>query len=268
MYSISRFLSTLSLRRATRGAWCCAGLLDISIHALLAESDLRSICLGSAGWISIHALLAESDNPDWFGRLVPAGFLSTLSLRRATRQALPLVIIFKISIHALLAESDVFISSRSFQYHDFYPRSPCGERLPLCGRGYKEMIFLSTLSLRRATLPPTTLAPSSSYFYPRSPCGERLVPVLLSFSYSIISIHALLAESDGLPGDFNREPGISIHALLAESDMVLDCELQDAYKFLSTLSLRRATADGQHVVPYHENFYPRSPCGERLQNLS
>ena len=56
-------------------------------------------------------------------------------------------------------------------------------------------------------------------FYPRSPCGERLVPVLLSFSYSIISIHALLAESD-----FAAQRPVRHHA-----------------KFLSTLSLRRAT---------------------------
>ena len=57
----------------------------ISIHALLAESD---VCLYrlplTALFISIHALLAESDPPvrdiiQWEGI-----FLSTLSLRRAT----------------------------------------------------------------------------------------------------------------------------------------------------------------------------------------
>ena len=58
---------------------------EISIHALLAESDDkvgRWITPGIA--ISIHALLAESDNAD--GRSAGSGhkFLSTLSLRRAT----------------------------------------------------------------------------------------------------------------------------------------------------------------------------------------
>ena len=79
-----RFLSTLSLRRATGngGAVICSA--DISIHALLAESDglpCRGSCDGQhfyprspcgerrqqfhrrllAQEISIHALLAESD---------------------------------------------------------------------------------------------------------------------------------------------------------------------------------------------------------------
>ena len=34
--------------------------------------------------------------------------------------------------------------------------------------------------------------------------------------------------------------------------------------FLSTLSLRRATAPNRHPCPRSKNFYPRSPCGERL----
>ena len=59
----------------------------------------------------------------------------------------------------------------------------------------------------------------------------------------IISIHALLAESDGQEGRGMRLPvPISIHALLAESDM---SSLMNAWRlmlFLSTLSLRRATS--------------------------
>ena len=56
----------------------------ISIHALLAESDLNNINSSvTAADISIHALLAESDPM--------AAFRQTLS---------------PISIHALLAESD------------------------------------------------------------------------------------------------------------------------------------------------------------------
>ena len=56
--------------------------------------------------ISIHALLAESDH--W------AGFL---------------VVGRSISIHALLAESDSSNESGENTNNDFYPRSPCGERL-------------------------------------------------------------------------------------------------------------------------------------------
>ena len=101
--------------------------------------------------ISIHALLAESD-----GHLAVAlhnvnVFLSTLSLRRATRARRQLYVHHIISIHALLAESD----------------------------GYQ----------RYAELPKP------------------------------ISIHALLAESDNQPDGNDSDRAISIHALLAESDI-------------------------------------------------
>ena len=60
----------------------------------------------------------------------------------------------------------------------------------------------------------------------------------------IISIHALLAESDNARPDIRRPYAISIHALLAESDCY---------------SLRHS-AQGRH-------FYPRSPCGERRVSI-
>ena len=102
------------------------------------------------------------------------------------------------------------------------------------------------------------------YFYPRSPCGERLLRRFPNMSLRIISIHALLAESDGgrcpprhrhgrflstlslrratLSQDYTEQPtDISIHALLAESDLDALCARCPGLKFLSTLSLRRAT---------------------------
>ena len=66
-------------------------------------------------------------------------------------------------------------------------------------------------------MPPAT-APTAVYFYPRSPCGERRSSFVLHLSNQIISIHALLAESDDdlqVPASVSK---ISIHALLAESD--------------------------------------------------
>ena len=58
------FLSTLSLRRATKAIIECNGGDPISIHALLAESDLpQSKRRAPTDAISIHALLAESDHP-------------------------------------------------------------------------------------------------------------------------------------------------------------------------------------------------------------
>ena len=58
-----------------------------------------------------------------------------------------------------------------------------------------------------------------------------------------ISIHALLAESDKSSWSLTRlNRNISIHALLAESDGLGFCYHCDDVAFLSTLSLRRATA--------------------------
>ena len=102
------------------------------------------------------------------------------------------------------------------------------------------------------------------YFYPRSPCGERPVTSVARVATTVISIHALLAESDydtsslmqcqakflstlslrratGYGQYCIRARGISIHALLAESDVVDTVKLADPVLFLSTLSLRRAT---------------------------
>ena len=56
--------------------------------------------------ISIHALLAESDIRNTPALLGNQQFLSTLSLRRATDDILAGVNELLISIHALLAESD------------------------------------------------------------------------------------------------------------------------------------------------------------------
>ena len=56
-----------------------------------------------------------------------------------------------------------------------------------------------------------------------------------------ISIHALLAESDHLHGNEQPHFSISIHALLAESDALGAVTSPAVRRFLSTLSLRRAT---------------------------
>ena len=58
---------------------------------------------------------------------------------------------------------------------------------------------------------------------------------------------------------------ISIHALLAESDNDAKRQTYHLNEFLSTLSLRRATAEMPGKGKGKTNFYPRSPCGERLK---
>ena len=56
---------------------------------------------------------------------------------------------------------------------------------------------------------------------------------------------------------------ISIHALLAESDHFVTLSALASKQFLSTLSLRRATTVQHTQIDKLDNFYPRSPCGER-----
>ena len=174
-YQQDEFLSTLSLRRATKPMQANSLKLYISIHALLAESDNGYVryCI-HARVISIHALLAESDCVISVQIGGNVGFLSTLSLRRAT------------------AASITPTASR----RNFYPRSPCGERPTLPGKAVTTRGFLSTLSLRRATAIHNAKINKHNNFYPRSPCGERQVSESIGTLRTVISIHALLAESD------------------------------------------------------------------------
>ena len=193
--------------------------------------------------ISIHALLAESDTfacwyiKEWqhFYPRSPCGERHTVpDLGKRD---------IRISIHALLAESDPRSSKTARRFPYFYPRSPCGERLCIHFVHLRKNIFLSTLSLRRATYHEKTTADCFSIsihallaesdnvtcgdrhklrdFYPRSPCGERP-----------LSVH-----------DGRRHRYFYPRSPCGERQLAArDC-LANAV-FLSTLSLRRAT--------YHE----------------
>ena len=100
--------------------------------------------------------------------------------------------------------------------------------------------FLSTLSLRRATVHSVTLS--------------ALAP---------ISIHALLAESDGIGLVFLWWGVRFLSTLSLRRATILPHNGRKITKFLSTLSLRRATNPGGHAPSPPRHFYPRSPCGER-----
>ena len=169
-------------------------------------------------------------------------FLSTLSLRRATSgfqrtvnvkrifyprspcgerrpPAPPRQEFYKFSIHALLAESDNRI--------DCYPQPTSS--------------FLSTLSLRRATIVGEAGNNAIRVFYPRSPCGERLrkcqiIPIIQDF-LSTLSLRratpvryagdctATLFYPRSPCGERRSNQPATMHT----------------WHFLSTLSLRRAT---------------------------
>ena len=145
------FLSTLSLRRATG----VVGIIGRLLSRFLSTLSLRRATVPVIGCLSFIQ------------------FLSTLSLRRATFFRFCWHFWVCISIHALLAESDGKEHAIKRYTIYFYPRSPCGERQRNPSKTRLKLIFLSTLSLRRAT----------AAVWPQPPA----IP---------ISIHALLAESD------------------------------------------------------------------------
>ena len=149
-----------------------------------------------------------------------------------------------------------------------------------------KLVFLSTLSLRRATVARKYKITTQKHFYPRSPCGERHITVDdISVCVTFLSTLSLRrATSFRLRGISQNH--ISIHALLAESDCCAKIQNYNSEAFLSTLSLRRATLFLRSVcfviLPFlstlslrratiiasigdgaFQDFYPRSPCGER-----
>ena len=194
----------------------------------------------------------------------------------------------------------------------FYPRSPCGERQCLPGFCRITPEFLSTLSLRRATgrsWPKqsnhhkflSTLSLRRATQCGRAGIGEQ-VEFLSTLSlrratssieevskYVVISIHALLAESDAPPTMWSTTTYKFLSTLSLRRATVEKVPADVFYQaFLSTLSLRRATvgvaqgaiagnisihallaeSDGiRHINQTRsKHFYPRSPCGERLEN--
>ena len=214
----SQFLSTLSLRRATTAI----SAPKKSQKFLSTLSLRRATCACQTAkngiTISIHALLAESDNSRHYcclkiGISIHA-LLAESDLRLKNRQKR-----HNISIHALLAESDGGKRQDLPLDTHFYPRSPCGERHNADWR-WPEYF---------------------NHFYPRSPCGERPASDSLSDTSDVISIHALLAESD-------------IRATILEEVTL--------YFYPRSPCGERP----QHKCCGHRSnyFYPRSPCGERL----
>ena len=123
-----------------------------------------------------------------------------------------------ISIHALLAESDSRTKSVFTEVGDFYPRSPCGERRQSWRKPHGQKRFLSTLSLRRATLRRSANCNCHSISI-HALLAESDLTIMLYDTSSLIFLSTLSlrrATALGLPGWLRTL--ISIHALLAESD--------------------------------------------------
>ena len=127
-----RFLSTLSLRRAT-----CE---EASGDTWTRDFYPRSPCgerrgFGAGSW--------------------PHGiFLSTLSLRRATASRTNMPRKISISIHALLAESDETQEPKPTRQNQFLSTLSLRRATQVAQTCREKLVFLSTLSLRRATAGP------------------------------------------------------------------------------------------------------------------
>ena len=80
--------------------------MNISIHALLAESDYTDLNSAYGALISIHALLAESDLWVLMGGLSYNDFYPRSPCGERPQVFQRIAKPFRISIHALLAESD------------------------------------------------------------------------------------------------------------------------------------------------------------------
>ena len=147
-------------------------------------------------------------------------FLSTLSLRRATQ----IDKIFNLATRNFYprspcGERPLFLRCGPMTRRYFYPRSPCGERRWIKSsiaavfaisihallaesdkargeRINRNIAFLSTLSLRRATSQCRTLARGTYGFLSTLSLRRATFADVVPVQYGCISIHALLAESD------------------------------------------------------------------------
>ena len=215
----------------------------VSIHALLAESDLQHGSVEPVrGGFNPRPPCGERPRRHVYG--VPAAlFQSTPSLRRATVQATMSGRSVQVSIHALLAESDSQRSGIQRHQERFNPRPPCGERpFSILFRAVAAL-FQSTPSLRRATWSSFLAHINQCCFNPRPPCGERLEQGQKKWDWAQFqSTPSLRRATSRTPvpiksTTFQSTPSlrratdraeaeaagaiVSIHALLAESDYSL-----------------------------------------------
>ena len=256
------FQSTHSLRSATRvellNLWL---ILFQSTHSLRSATPLFFHKHIKAE-VSIHALLAECDGGTTAMGWKKIQFQSTHSLRSATEGGYNLTAEYIVSIHALLAECDrrgrMHLPDLPVSIHallaecdrrggpwpepskSFNPRTPCGVR-------------------QRETEDDSGV----EGFNPRTPCGVRQGNHLprervgsfqsthslrsathwhqARFAFSIVSIHALLAECDpfGVVGlvkrtSFNPRTPCGVR-------QTCKCSVRLFQRFQSTHSLRSAT---------------------------
>ena len=145
--------------------------------------------------ISIHALLAESDPKLLKKETGPSNFYPRSPCGERPASSMIKTLSGDFYPRSPCGERPLDISTDPTFSRYFYPRSPCGERQIEEAIAFYPPVFLSTLSLRRATSRTENEGPSfcisihallaesdkdandssnaNLHFYPRSPCGER-----------------------------------------------------------------------------------------------
>ena len=149
-----QFLSTLSLRRATQ-ALSVTGSESQFLSTLSLRRATVSIHFGAPPnkYISIHALLAESDWRIPQNQLSANGnFYPRSPCGERHRWPGTTQWVYYFYPRSPCGERPRSGSSTMIK-PDFYPRSPCGERRCFGTVTLTDFLFLSTLSLRRATRP-------------------------------------------------------------------------------------------------------------------
>ncbi len=239
------FLSTFPLRGTSALSRRAGGARLISIHVPLAGNVSRSgASAGSPRDFYPRSPCGErlSGAPQRAGKAI---FLSTFPLRGTSSSPPAGGAGGGISIHVPLAGNVTWASPSYMPWQNFYPRSPCGERLKRAARACRLPQFLSTFPLRGTSRRSLASHPDWRNFYPRSPCGERRRASCTAGCPLIISIHVPLAGNvsafeacrRGAPHFYPRSP----------------------------CGERRLCND---ALDYREShFYPRSPCGERLDGV-
>ena len=193
--------------------------------------------------ISIHTLREEGDWPD-----------------RCRQERLD------ISIHALREEGDATARDTTCRRMNFYPRPPRGGRQSSPYIWMMVLTFLSTPSVRRATItlseffakaedfyprPPrggrlyteNSISGYFRYFYPRPPRGGRLAHISQRSSQNLFLSTPSARRATASPARQRHQYPISIHALREEGDEAIMNEYDLQVAFLSTPSARRATSE-------------------------
>ena len=147
----------------------------------------------------------------------------------------------------------------------FYPRSPRGERHfanRRSGCGFAHFYPRSPRGERRSAVGQSLFG---AHFYPRSPRGERPLGIpIRPVTAQFLSTLPARGATAGKPPDCDSTILISIHAPREGSDSY--SPLEDSQLHPISIHAPREGSDPLRptVSAHHENFYPRSPRGERL----